>query len=301
MKDFFYYTKSERRAIYVCFILIALFVSVLLFLPEHGRAVFSGEGKEDSVALRQFLSEIQEKKPKKHVRNRTQKHVQIAPFDPNLADSIELLHLGLPEYVVRNVLKYRAKGGIFRTAESFSRIYGLKPEVFEQLKPFIRIQKETSEVKKGSSVSTSPKASVKPQNASVFKYPEGTRVDVGRADTTELKKIPGIGSGIARRIVVYRERLGGFYDLSQLQELERITPEMMKWFKLESGEIRKIAVNRVGLERLRSHPYLNFHQAKVIVEHRKKRGEIKSLSQLALYEEFTEKDLIRLSYYLDFN
>jgi hypothetical protein len=46
---------------------------------------------------------------------------------------------------------------------------------------------------------------------------------------------------------------------------------------------------------------LNFYQAKIIVEHRKKRGEIKSLSQLSLYEEFTEKDLKRLSAYFSFD
>lgn len=43
-----------------------------------------------------------------------------------------------------------------------------------------------------------------------YKYPEGTLVDLSEADTTELKKIPGIGSGIARMIVAYRKRLGGF-------------------------------------------------------------------------------------------
>ena len=132
-------------------------------------------------------------------------------------------------------------------------------------------------------------------------YPEGTLVDVNIADTAELKKIPGIGSGIAKAIVAYRNRLGGFYSLSQLEEIEYVTPELLKWFKLEGGAIRKLDINRWGLDKLRSHPYLNFYQAKVIIEHRRKRGEIKSLSQLSLYEEFTEKDLIRLSAYVSFD
>ena len=134
-----------------------------------------------------------------------------------------------------------------------------------------------------------------------FKYPEGTLVDVGVADTVELKKIPGIGSVISRRIVGYRKVLGGFYDLSQLQELDCITPEMMKWFKLEGGQIQKLAVNRLSLDKLRAHPYINFYQAKAIVEYRRKWGEIKSLSQLTLLKEFTEKDLNRLSHYFTFD
>ena len=134
-----------------------------------------------------------------------------------------------------------------------------------------------------------------------IKYPEGTLVDIGVADTTELKKIPGIGSGIAKAIVGYRERLGGFFSLKQLSELDYVTPEMMKWFVLNESPIRKININKAGLDKLRAHPYLNFYQAKVIVEHRKKRGQIKSLSQLSLYEEFTEKDLERIAVYFSFD
>ena len=67
----------------------------------------------------------------------------------------------------------------------------------------------------------------------VYKYPEGTLVDLNEADTTELKKIPGIGSGIARMIVAYRKRLGGFYDMVQLKEVNYVDEDMLRWFKLE--------------------------------------------------------------------
>ena len=89
--------------------------------------------------------------------------------------------------------------------------------------------------------------------------------------------------------------------MEQLGEVEYITPDLMKWFKLEEVDIRKLNINQAGLDKLRAHPYLNFYQAKVIIEHRRKRGEIKSLSQLSLYEEFTGKDLERLSAYIAFD
>ena len=57
----------------------------------------------------------------------------------------------------------------------------------------------------------------------------------------------------------------------------------------------------MGVEALRKHPYLNFYQAKTIVEHRRKNGKIKGLNELKLYEEVTEKDLERSSYYLCFD
>ena len=45
---------------------------------------------------------------------------------------------------------------------------------------------------------------------------------------------------------------------------------------------------------------MDFYKAKVILEYRRKRGKIKNLSQLSMFEEFTEKDLKRLAPYLSF-
>ena len=134
----------------------------------------------------------------------------------------------------------------------------------------------------------------------VMKYPVGTVIDLNKADTASLKCVPGIGSGIARMIVAYRERLGGFYSVSQLQEIAYVDTSMNKWFRVDGEVLRKLSVNESSLEKLRNHPYMNFYKAKVIVEYRRKRGKIKSLSQLSMFEEFTEKDLERLAPYFLF-
>ena len=302
-KDFFYYSKSERRAVFaLSFLIVCLLVAILL-APEKETVIVEEPLAEnvrtetDKVEADSF-QRVVEHREKKAVIKKTEapsRKVVLAPFDPNLADSIELLDLGLSPYVARNVLRYREKGGRFRTPESFARIYGLTGDQFETLRPYIRISESFRQ-------KTDTSTYVRRDTfAVVYKYPKGTLVDVGVADTTELKKIPGIGSGISKAIVGYRNRLGGFYSLEQLREVRFVTPEMMEWFKLDSISIRPLPVNRAGLDRLRNHPYLNFYQAKVILEHRKKHGEIKSLSQLSLYEEFTEKDLKRLSVYFSFD
>ena len=301
-KDFFYFSLSERRAIYVLLVLIAVLIIAIIWTPTSGVQSVYDVAEADSLALK--LKQKEERKSfSKNERIQGTVPTALAPFEPNLADSIELLRLGLPSYVVNNVIKYRQKGGRFSTPESFARIYGLTEEKYKELKPYIYISKDfikkpeqrkflQERLKREHMMDSLPKP---------FKYPEGTLVDVNAADTTELKKIPGIGSGIARRIVAYRNRLGGFYSLEQLNEVEFVSADLFKWFKLESGSIRKLPINRVGLDKLRAHPYINFYQAKVIVEYRRKRGEIKSLSQLSLYEEFTEKDLKRLSAYVSFD
>lgn len=136
--------------------------------------------------------------------------------------------------------------------------------------------------------------------AAAFKYPPGTVIDLNQADTTELRKIPGIGNVIAKRIVEYRRKLGGFYDVNQLKDIHSEAEQWVDWFVIEAGETQRINLNKAGVERLRAHPYFNFYQAKAIAELRKKKGMLNSLKQLALYEEFTEKDFERMEPYICF-
>lgn len=138
------------------------------------------------------------------------------------------------------------------------------------------------------------------QYTKVFKYPAGTIISLNQADTTALKKIPGIGSYTAQKIVGYRKKLGGFYHIEQLREINLNAEEFAPWFSIDSEETTRINLNKISAERLKAHPYFNFYQAKAIIEYRKKKGKLRSLNQLSFYEEFTEEDLVRMNYYVRF-
>lgn len=295
-KDFFYYTKSKRRVI-LLLLAIALLLLGIWAVMEYLRPVEVPVTLSESEEIDSFLANLEEQeKIRKSHTPKNEISVVLQPFDPNTADSVLLRQLGLPVYIVRNILKYRAKGGVFRSPESFSRIYGLKEEVYQKLKPYITIAPLVSV----SHVRTDTFRQLKDTIPYIPKYEEGTIVDLNKADTSILKRIPGIGSTLARMIVVYRQRLGGFYDVSQLQEVPHVGVELNKWFVVTPAGLHKIQVNSASLDKLRSHPYMDFYKAKAIMEYRRKRGKIKGLSQLSMFEEFTEKDLKRLSPYLTF-
>ncbi len=295
-KDFFYYTKSERRVI-LLLLAIALLLLGIWAIMEYLRPVEVPVTLSESEEIDSFLANLEEQeKIRKSHTPKNEISAVLQPFDPNTADSVLLRQLGLPVYIVRNILKYRAKGGVFRSPESFSRIYGLKEEVYQKLKPYITIAPLVSV----SHVRTDTFRQLKDTIPYIPKYEEGTIVDLNKADTSILKRIPGIGSTLARMIVVYRQRLGGFYDVAQLQEVPHVGVELNKWFVVTPAGLHKIQVNSASLDKLRSHPYMDFYKAKAIMEYRRKRGKIKGLSQLSMFEEFTEKDLKRLSPYLTF-
>ncbi len=307
-KDFFYYSKSERRAILLLLAVAVVLLGIWMAVPRQK----DGKVLEDSpqiAAVDSFRSEIKERRKSRYVPRKTEERERkpkemeavLFPFDPNVADSAALRRLGLSAFATRNVLKYRDKGGRFRTPESFSRIYGLSKEQYEQLVPYIRIAGR-EERHDSAEVSAVDKPAIFKKDSSFVssKYPEGTVIDLNKADTTELKRIPGIGRGLARMIVAYRNRLGGFYEVSQLQEIPYIAPETNRWFKVDGQVLRKLKVNRSGLDRLRNHPYMNFYKAKAILEYRRRRGDIKNISRLASFEEFSEEDISRLAPYLSF-
>lgn len=136
------------------------------------------------------------------------------------------------------------------------------------------------------------------------KFPEGTLVELNAADTTTLKKVPGIGSTFARRIVKYRELLGGFYTVGQLSEVYGIDEErytaLAPWFFTDTLYIRKLNVNALPAADLRRHPYLNYRQAKAIEQLRKQKSRLSGWENLQLIEEFTDMDRKRLRPYLSF-
>ena len=306
-KDFFYYTRSEQRVIVGLLLLLAVLAGIQIG-RRWGRQeeVLQVPDSVERVGIRRLTAG--------KVPTDSALPVRLHPFDPNTADSVTLRGLGLPPQVVRNLLKYRSKGGVFRSPESFSRIYGLAPDLYQTLLPYLRLpataparplagrpEKPTAVLPDTDTDSTSGKVRRSTAVRSV-KYPVGTVLDLNRCDTAELKKIPGIGSVRARKIVAYRERLGGYYDVAQLRDILPEELSLEQWFRVVPGEgLRPLSVNSDGLERLRRHPYMDFYKAKVIVEHRRRRGKLTSLAQLSLYEEFTEQDLERLAPYLSFD
>ncbi|MDH6344909.1 MULTISPECIES: helix-hairpin-helix domain-containing protein [unclassified Parabacteroides] len=137
------------------------------------------------------------------------------------------------------------------------------------------------------------------------KYSQGTIVELNTADTTVLKKVPGIGSVFASRIVKYRDLLGGFYSVSQLQEVYGMDEEryqaLQGWFHADTSFIAKIPINKASCEWLPKHPYLNYKQARAICRLRKQKGRLSGWENLLLLEEFNKIERIRLEAYISFD
>ena len=110
----------------------------------------------------------------------------------------------------------------------------------------------------------------------IVKLRPGERLELNRADTLELRRIRGIGAATSRRIVDYRQRLGGFLRTEQLLEvygMDSLTYEVvLKYLTLDTGFVKPLDVNGLDLEGLADHPYVGWNLAKKIVAYRRQHG-----------------------------
>lgn len=299
-RDWFAFSRQDRRAILLLSVLIVVAMALLWTKPLWHRELPNEAHVSDSL-LQQIVP------PAPIVK------VELHPFNPNIADSLELLSVGLPPYVARNILRYRRAGGIFRKPDDLARIYGMHDTVLARVKPYITIPQERRVERKPE---TPRMAEVDPLTIPIdtvrrehpyaeymrAKHKPGVFVDINKADTAELMRIPGIGPVYASMIVEYRSRLGGFHSIAQLRELDASLPEGLgDWIHVSTPPTDKLHINRLSVTQLRSHPYLTFYQAKAIVDLRKREGDIRSERQLLFLDEFTETDIERLRPYLSFD
>ena len=233
------------------------------------------------------------------------KRAERFPFDPNTADSNQLLRLGLQPWQVRNIYKYRERGGVYQRKEDFARLYGLTVKQYRELEPYIRISSDylpaSTLIRKESKGRQNAE---KVYERDTIRYPvkikEGEHVVLNTADTAQLKKVPGIGTYYAKEIMRHGQRLGGYVSVDQLDEIEDFPQASKKYFVIANPQPRKLNVNRLKLNELRRHPYINYYQAKAIVDYRRLQGDIHSLQDLSLLPDFPPEAIKRLEPYVEY-
>ena len=301
IKELFYFSMSDRKAI--LFLLVAIVVIFVAIRWSSGLSVIPDKPvSEQRKALKRSVSS-------RHSDNDwrldepTPMAIHLTPFDPNTAPPEQLLALGLQPWQVRSLLKYRSKGGVFRQPSDFARLYGLTLKQYRQLEPYIRI---SDDYRPAADFIASERPHAMHQR-DTLRYPvklkAGMHVFLNSADTTDLKKVPGIGSYFARQIVNYRNRLGGFSSIEQLAEIEDFPIESLTFFAVstdELGKIHRLNVNKLSLNELKRHPYINFYMARAIVDFRRLHGDLQSLDQLKLLKDFSEEKVRRLQPYVTF-
>ncbi len=294
------FTPLLRGGTFFLVLLLLAAIAVLVFIDFNGDAAptkpVSEKEKQEIAKFLETLRRDSVAHSYKHA-GETSGEYTLFPFNPNVADSQTLCRLGFKPWQISNMLKYRQRGGRWKSAEDFRRLYGLTDADFERLRPYIRITPSRGEQAQNAHEARRDSMS----SIRVEKFIEGTTIDLNTADTTLLKRIPGIGSYYAGKICRYRENLGGFISVTQIAEVEGLPENVERWFTLrDTVALKQLRVNSATFRELVRHPYLSYEQVKAIFNYRRQFGHLKSWRDLSLDTLFTENDFRRLAPYFSF-
>jgi competence protein ComEA len=283
-QHFLHFSRKERKGIILLLVLIVL----VSFIPRIYQLFFPPKTFEaGSFSNELTLLSSQEpdsndygypkNKYPDHARfNKSEKTPEIRSlfyFDPNTLPASQWKQFGFSDKVIRTIENYRQKGGKFREPNDLRKIWGISKMMADTLVPFVRIaaiQQRTSS-ESGAAYHEQKKKNL--------------LISINEADSVVWEQLPGIGPVLAKRIVQFREKLGGFYRIEQVSETFGLADSTFQKIKerLKIADpvlIRKININTFTKEQLQQHPYIRFKIGSAIAAYRDQHGDYKSIDDL---------------------
>ncbi|HEY4936884.1 MAG TPA: helix-hairpin-helix domain-containing protein [Puia sp.] len=318
IRGYLTFTRKERFGVLFLLVLICiLFVLPYLFRPSIGQPDPAAYEKMKE-GIRKFESRETDSSNKAIKYDRYPDHkndladgfagnptsalrAELFYFDPNSLHANDCHRLGLPDRLTKTILHYIEKGGRFRKAEDLKKLYGLHNSDYERLFPFVRIGKSPQDfqarsgyyAKTSYTIQTLRKADssfhesplrMNPGVGFAYTGKKFVITDINLADSADWSRLPGIGEKLASRIVHFRERLGGFYQVDQVGEtfglpdssFQKIKP----FLRLNTISLNQIDLNKATKEILQSHPYIRWQIARGIIDYRQQHGGFQSVEEL---------------------
>lgn len=216
-------------------------------------------------------------------------------FDPNKSTEQEFVELGFSAAQASRIVRYREKGGKFRTKSDVLKIYGVDTAFYKSIYSFIALPESTP---------------MKPRKAKTFSVVETVKqpakrplFDLNKADTSALKAIKGIGDKLSMRIVKYRDILGGFVSMDQLKDvygLDSLVIRQLVEATFIAGDFvpAKLNLNLATEKELSTHPYIN-KMAKVIVSYRFQHGDFETVEDIRKVVKMDEEKFQRILPYME--
>ncbi|MCZ4409439.1 helix-hairpin-helix domain-containing protein [Cryomorphaceae bacterium 1068] len=278
VKSYFRHYRSERRGVIVLAIIVFLSIAgveafMLLYEPETERIDILLVDANETAQSRDLTGESPTVDQKEKI---------FFPFNPNTLSDSGYAALGFSEKEIKTLRNYQKAGANFEIKRDFAKLFFVDEEEYLELEPFIELpdskpKKEYKNYSESFETSTDKPKVKWSDTASTqsYSFKEFT-CNLNTADTNELKKLNGIGSFYAKKIIEYREELGGYHSLAQLLELWKMTPEKIDKFAnqvvIDQAEVQQIKINSASAFDLSQHPYLSFGEANKIVLKREEAG-----------------------------
>jgi len=214
-------------------------------------------------------------------------------FNPNKVTKKEIIELGFSQRVANNWSKFIAAGGKFYEQKDLMKVYGIDSTLLSSLESFVQFPKNAVDPTK----EEFQKKDFKPFKIA-FK-----ETNLNSTDREDLKKISGIGDKLSERIIKFRDKLGGFHSMRQLNEVygldSTIIQKIGSHFHINDS-INRIFINQISKKELANHPYFSYKTAQVIVNYREQHGHFQKPDDLKKIHIINDSIVSKISPYLQF-
>ena len=285
-KSHFVFNRSQRNGILLLILLIVALFGIYQFVDFTEENVLNTNSPEIIEIQKEIdslrLVEIASRKPKKY------------PFNPNFITDFKGYTLGMTPEEIDRLKQFRDKDQWINSVKDFQKVTQVSDSLLAEISPYFKFPDWV----------TNPKPKKKYFNNKGFKEKSfQQKIDLNIATQEQLQKVSGIGEALSKRILTYREKLGGFSDDSQLYNVYGLNLEVVKRtlneFTVKTPkEIVKMNLNTISASDIATIPGISFELAKKIWEFRTLRGEINDFSELEKIDGMTQRKLKGIQLYL---
>ena len=287
--SYFSFSKSQRSGLLILLVLIVVLQTVYFFV-DFSLPIKNNPKKDTWLSVQSEIDSLKEQARFSGSR--------LYPFNPNYISDYKGYKLGMSVQEIDRLLAYRKQNKFVNSAEEFQKVTKVSDSLISRIAPYFKFPDWVNEKRKSSSISS--------YRNPVFTTSEKLVVlDINTASLEDLVKVYGIGEVIAQRILSYRESLGSFVVMEQLNEVWGLSPEVLvnlnKRFKVKSQlGIKKVNINNASIKELAQFPYFKYALAKQIVIYRSMNGPIVETTDLTKIKGMPNDKIKIIALYLDF-
>jgi len=222
-KDYFYFSKKERIAVFILLTIIGVFIILPFFFSPHFKKPAVDLQLQQQLLASQYAKNRTDTVAdsvdvyKEHLHPTTNKSTinkeHLFYFDPNTLDLAGWQRIGLSDKTIHTILNYRNKGGLFKQSEDVRKIYGLKKEDADLLIPYVQIKsinEQHQHEQSRENLNDDQKHAPPTKNLK--------KIDINSATAEEFKSLPGIGDVLSNRIIKFRSSIHGFKSIEDVRK-----------------------------------------------------------------------------------
>lgn len=286
-KSRFVLTNSQQNGILLLAGILFILISTTYYYHSERQDIQSASTVIDSLAQHKLDSLKQLKLAE------TSKYVEkVYPFNPNFLKEGKAYRLGITAEEFDRLTAYREEGKWINSVEDFKEVTKISDEVLNKISPYFKFPEwviKQQEERKQKSLQR-PIALAK-------------KKDINSASSEELQRVNGIGEKLSRRIINYRNKIGGFRSMIQLKDVYGLKVSTIEAIRLEfemktSEVLELIDINKASVIQLADVPYLDYEIAREVFQFIKINEGINTFEELSKIQHFPISKIDRIKLYL---